>query len=1037
MKDIENRILRLLEELEKRRRCLTVPLEGCEMLGSRTECREEAAAASGWRPFARRERWGGVDQVAWFRCRWTVPAAYDGRSAVLALTTGREGEWYPGGPQYLPYVNGALRHGMDLFHRELRLTEAARPGDSYTVYFQAFSGVKEYLTEMRLDVYAEAPLVDQLYFDLKTAHEGALLLSENDKERYEVLLVVDRALTLPDFRCRDEDPQWADSLAAAIAWEQAALYQKPRPADGCTAYCVGHTHLDLAWLWTMEDSRRKGVRTFAHQLELMERYPFYTFVCTQPALYQFVEQRQPQLFRQVQARAAEGRWEPEGAMWVEPDCNIPSGESFVRQLLLGKGYFQEKFGKDSRLFWVPDTFGFSAALPQILKKAGVEYFATTKLSWNETNHFPYSVFRWRGIDGTEILTYFTNQHAAYLGPQAVAGVWNDQAQKEAVSEALVPFGWGDAGNGATEDMLEAGKRLLQGVAGCPRVVMSHMDDFMDALARDAAQSTRIPTWDGELYLELHRGTLTSAARAKQYNRRAEWLYHNAETEAVTAWALLGTPYPAAALGRGWELIARNQFHDILPGSSVREVYETTFREYEEALALGEDALAGAQAALASAVCLQEDAALVFNTLGFPVSDAAFLPAGCVPEGVAPFAGADPCPAQRTWDGRLLFLAGSVPAKGYRAFPLRPAPASPVPAAPSAAADGSFSLETPFHRAVVARDGSLSLLWDKAARRSVFPEGQRGNVLTAFEDMPTYFNDAWDIADYFEAKQWEVRDEARCQVLEHGPVRTVLRVTKRFSRSTFRQDICFYQHVPRIDFVTTVDWHEKFMLLKAAFPVQVRARQAAYDIQFGTLYRPPHHNTSWDQARFEVCGHKWADLSQDDFGVSLLNDCKYGYDIHDHVLRLTLLKAAEYPSDIDQGTHRFTYSLYSHAGSLTQGETMTQGCQLNAPLCARSVRAQKGALAESFSLFSVTAPGVMLETVKLAQQRPSAIVRLYEACGRAPEFTLCSGLPIQEAWECDLLEKRLRPLSFAAGGVSLAASPYEIKTVEVVFGNPQA
>lgn len=798
----------------------------------------------------------------------------------MRITTGREGEWYPGGPQYIPYVNGQLRHGMDLFHRELRLSDSVEENSLFSVYWQAFSGVKDILTEMRLDVFSEETETDCLYFDLKTAWDGVKLLSANDPSHSERLLTLNRALSQIDFFARPGEPKWAQSIRTAQEVVQRELYDRDRSITGVTAHCVGHTHLDLAWLWRMEDTRRKGVRTFSNQVELLERYSFYTFVCTQPALYDFVEKREPKLLDRVKDFVQQGRWEPEGAMWVEPDCNLPSGESLVRQLLLGKTYFKETFGWESRIFWAPDTFGFCASLPQILRKAGVEYFATTKLSWNETNQFPYSLFLWRGIDGTEITTYFTNQHAAFLGPQAVADVWNDQKNKELTSHTLVSFGWGDAGNGATEEMLEIGKRLMRGVSGCPGVTMSGgLSGFLDAAAEEALAVNRLPVWDGELYLELHRGTLTSVAEIKKYNRRCEQLYHDAETAASAAQILVQKEYPRKALLQGWKQIALHQFHDILPGSSVREVYQEAFREYEHTLTIGRQVLGQARQSLADQISLTRDSVVVFNSLGFEVSDIVTLPASCLPAGMSPSEDGICCPSQRLSDGNLMFFARAIPSKGWRAFPLISAERSAGSPSAKKLNNGVILVETPFYTSQVQMDGTLSSLFDKAAKREVFVSGARGNVLSVFEDMPFYFNDAWDIASYFEQKRFEVCDNPHCEILEDGPVCTVLHVEKEFYHSHFYQDIRFYHHIPRIDFVTTVDWQETFSLLKVEFPVAVHAKEAAYDIQFGTIFHPTHRSTSWERARFEVCGHKWADLSQNDFGVSVLNDCKYGYDIH--------------------------------------------------------------------------------------------------------------------------------------------------------------
>lgn len=1034
MKEIENRILRLLEALEKQVYLHSVPLAQCQMLRNRTSSLIDASASDSWQTFDRTERWGGVDQVVWFRFAFTIPEQFADSPVLFSITTGREGEWYPGGPQYLVYVNGTLRHGLDLWHEMVRLCDQGCPGDVYQVYLHAFSGVKEILTGMQLDCFVEQPLVRCLYYDLKTAFDGAVLLPKTDKSRYTALQLLNRAVSLIDFRI-PQSAAFLESVLAARDFARQQLYGSRWQDSGYTAYCVGHTHLDVAWLWTVEDTRRKAVRTFANAVDLTARYPHYYFVATQPAVYQFVEQESPQLFTQVQEQVARGRIEPEGAMWIEPDCNIPSGESFVRQLIMGKAYIQKKFGRNSHILWLPDTFGFSAALPQILKKAGVDFFATTKLSWNEVNHFPYDVFRWKGIDGSEILSYFTNQHAANLGVQPLREVWEQQQGKELSSQVLIPFGWGDAGGGATEAMLEAGERLLEGVPGSPLVKMAPMGDFVSDLTEETRGNPRLPLWWGELYLELHRGTLTSMAQAKWYNRKSECLYHDAETLAVIAGAQSGMDYPTEALAEGWQLIALNQFHDILPGSSVEAVYQTTFTEYEHVLALGRDIVAQSIHAVAAQVGLIEPAVLVFNTLGFAVGGEVHLSpqqtAGLT--GLVSATNGSVLSIQPTADGGSVFFVPEVPAKGYTAFyshvgSLATTCTSQINLKP----DGNLKIETPYYSALMDSTGALLSLYHKKLHREVLQPDKRGNLLQVFEDMPYYYNDAWDIAPYFEEKQWEVCEDAICRIVENGPVRTVVRIEKSFSRSSFVQDILFYRDSPRIDFETTVNWRERFMLLKVLFPVQVHAETASYDIQFGNIRRPTHRNTSWERARFEVCGHKWADLSQDDFGVSLLNDCKYGYDVQNSCLRLTLLKSSEYPNpNADRQKHRFTYALYPHAGSVTASDTIKQGYCLNFPLRSTTQSAQSGPLPEHWSMLSVNQPSIIVETVKKAEQSKSLVVRLYESCCRSGEATLKTELPVLAVWECDLLENRQKQLALQGGEVTFSFTPYEIKTFEIV------
>lgn len=990
-----------------------------------------------WQPFEPGERWGGKDLHFWFSATFKVPEELEGKTVALELLTGREGEWDAQNPQFLAYVNHSLVHGLDVNHREIILTKQAVKGESYVVELHAYSGMKEGLADFHCRAAAVETETEKLFFDLGVPYRVAELLDRDDKTRIDILYYLNEAVNLLDLR-KPFSESFYESVAQAGEYLEREFYGAFCGHEKITAVCVGHTHIDVAWLWTLAQTREKTARSFSTVLDLMKEYPEYIFMSSQPQLYKFIQQDHPELFEEIRKRVAEGRWEPEGGMWLEADCNLASGESLVRQLLFGARFFEKEFGIKSRILWLPDVFGYSAALPQLLKKSGIEYFMTTKISWNEYNKLPYDTFMWKGIDGTEVLTYFiptqdygSGSHSTtYNGdlvPTQVMGAWKRYQQKDLHDEVLISYGYGDGGGGPTREMLEAGRRMARGIPGCPAVRQGKSLDFFKKLEKQLSGKKKLPKWVGELYLEYHRGTYTSMARNKKFNRKSELLYQTAELFSVTCGLLANTPaYPRKKLSRGWETILLNQFHDILPGSSIKEVYEDSKVQYLEVLRNGHEILEDAVGGIAEKIGLEAPSAVVFNPLGFERDDTVEfdLPEGYENAVVVDEAGRV-LPSQVTSEGGFVFHAEGVPSKGYKAFGIRKAAAAEK-------YQGAFDgvLENKYFR--IAFDDCLNIisLFDKTNRREVLKPDGRANVLQAFEDKPHNY-DAWDINIYYQEKMWEVDDVVSARLVEAGPVRTTLRVARKFCDSLITQDISIFGDIPRIDFKTVIDWKETHVLLKAAFPVDVHSDRATYEIQFGNVERPTHWNTSWDQARFEVCAHRWADLSEDGYGVSLMNDCKYGHDIKEGVMRLTLLKSAREPNmDADRETHEFTYSLYPHAGGFRAAGTVEMAHALNCPLLAKVEAAHAGTLPEKFSLACVDRENVVIETVKKAEDSEDVIIRLYECFNRRTPVKLDLGFEIAEAGECDLMENPLEPLPHDGNSVCFEIKPYEIKTFRV-------
>lgn len=1020
---------------------------------------EAERAEQDWEPFdSRLMHWYGPDRHYWFRTVFTVPEEYDGKGLWLRIRTQIE-EWDDAkNPQFLVFLNGEVVQGADMNHREVLLSEAATAGETVTVDLQAYSGTLHPEFRLMADVEEVSQPVKDLYYDIQVPLWAMDRMDQEGKTAIDILTVLNDTISLLDLRDAYSDDFYR-SVEAARAYIAKALYEDLAGDDTVIATCIGHTHIDVAWWWTVAQSREKAARSFATVLELMDEYPEYRFMSSQPVLYTFVKERYPELYEEIKRRAAEGRWEPEGGMWLEADCNLTSGESLVRQFLYGKRFFQEEFGVDSRVLWLPDVFGYSGALPQIMKKCGIDYFMTTKLSWNQFNKVPDDTLLWEGIDGTKVLTHlistlgvgqsvdrFFTTYNGILHPDAIMGGWQRYQNKEMNHDILVAFGYGDGGGGPTREMLETGRRMEKGIRGIPKVRQESSLTYFTELSERVKDSRRLHTWTGEFYFEYHRGTYTSMARNKRSNRKSELLLMDLELLSVLA-EKRGMAYPAEDLERLWKMVLLNQFHDILPGSSIKEVYEVTKREYEQLAEEGGRLLKERKEAVAGA----GDGVTVFNTLGFTRSSLTVLP-----DGVKSLTDKGETLPSQEIGGLRYSLTGEIPSKGYSVYgAVREADGGTAGEAArgteaaggvvenSAAESGGdtpfsvlktadgFVITTPFAKVDMAADGSFTSLLDLLESRQVWKAGEAGNRLRIYEDKPIYY-DNWDIDVFYTEKYWDLDEPASIAVTSEGPLCLQITVNRSFMHSRMIQDIRFYAHSPRIDFNTWVDWKEHQYLLKAGFPVDVHTDEAAFDIQFGNVVRKTHTNTSWDRARFESCGHKWMDVSESGYGVSLLNDCKYGHSVREGCIELTLIKSGIEPNpDTDNEEHVFTYSLYPHQGTWREADTQKEAADLNQPLSA----VNGGMPGESYGFAGVKGDSVVLETVKRSEDGNGIILRLYESRNKRVNAKVSLSCAPVTVTECNLLEE---PVDEAGGlmidrdGFSFVIKPYEIKTYKVVF-----
>ncbi len=1014
-------------------------------------CKEDPEGAIGakpplgdeWTEMRVGDRWSGSDRYLWLNTEVTIPVEWSGKTVLGYFDFGTTGGGNNSGFESLLFVNGEPYQGVDSNHREVFFPQEWA-GSTLRLTFRLWSGLGGYdsskvlehkLETAELRVLCEA--ADDLYYMGTAAVQTLLQLDDSHPQRHKLQQALDGALRLIDWS-KPGSKSFYRSVEEAQLWLVGSIESVPKETD-VTVRCIGHTHIDVAWLWRLRHTREKSARSFSTVLRLMEQYPDYIFLQTQPQLYEYVKEDYPELYNRIAERIREGRWEAGGAMWLEADCNLTSGESLVRQLLYGIRFFKEEFGVTCRYLWLPDVFGYSWALPQILRKCGIELFMTTKISWNQYNRMPHDTFRWRGIDGSEIITHFVTTPDPYydggafyytyngvIQAETVAGIWNSYRDKEINQHLLLSYGYGDGGGGVNRDMLEL-RRRLDAMPGLPRVETGRADEYFDALVERVRTSPHyVHTWDGELYLELHRGTYTSQAYNKRMNRKLELLYRRAEWLDTAAAMLTGQHADSyARLASGWKIILRNQFHDIIPGSSIRQVYEDSRQEYAEALQIGEELC---REALGQLTVSKDDAWIsVYNDAPWIRSGHVQIPAHIVdPSRTGRWFGPnnEPLEAQRTEEGGWLVSVTQIPSMGAAAIHFQEEVASAAfSSATSTFVYSERYLETPLYVMEWLEDGRLSRIYDKVASREVLAAGCFGNELQVFEDRPKSNHEAWDIDIYYQEKMYRVDRLRSVRLAELGSLRAVVEFEWEYQDSLIQQRMTVYADNRRIDFATVCDWQERRQLLKVAFPVAIRSTEATYDIQFGNVKRPTHWNTSWDYAKFETVGHQWADLSERGYGVSLLNDCKYGYDIKDHVMRLTLIKSANVPNPTaDAGRHEFVYSLLPHQGDWFEGGTVREAWTVNAPLEAVPGRTP------DFTLLSLSAEHVFLDAVKRAEDGDGWIIRMHEFAGLRGVVELTPGFPVKSWQHVNLLEepeseKLTAPIRFSI-------TPYEIVTVRI-------
>jgi alpha-mannosidase len=868
--------------------------------------------------------WGPPWSTTWFRVRGQVPKHALGQRVIACFDLGFDG---PTGftCEALAWKDGKPWRGVDPNHRWL-------PIDGPDVDFYLEAAANPRATEA-------GPEAAPSMLALRQSPEPAFVLRQAE------LAIRDSAVEgISDVRL---DPQ-----------------------HRITA--VGHAHIDTAWEWPVREAKRKVARSWSTQLALMDQHPDYVFAASQPAQYAWMKESYPDIYRRIKEKVAAGQWEPVGAMWIEADCNLPSGEALVRQLLQGKRFFMREFGYETKILWLPDVFGYPGNLPQLISEAGCEFFLTQKLSWNDTNKPEHHTFMWEGIDGTRIFTHFppADTYNGSFSREEVERSIHNFKDGGSSHRSLYLFGWGDGGGGPQPEMIESAHRL--------GVEIGRAGDFFEAAS---AEANGLATSVGELYFELHRGTYTSQSRTKRLNRLAQQALREAEMWSVAA----DVAYPSTELSSLWQTLLLNQFHDILPGSSIDWVYEEAEHDLENVMQraneIGESAM--------SAIVGDGEGLVAFNSTSHPRAEVVSL------------------------GGEYVRI--EAPSCGWAVVvPRRSEPEVLVT---------DHSMENELLRVEWDDRAVLTSIWDKEANREVL--SGPGNLFQLHEDNPTRW-DAWDLDAEYRDSFVDVTAVEKVQW--RGGVRGLLALGRTFGESWLFQTMTLDAGSRVLRFETFVEWQERHKMLKVAFPVTVAAREATYEIQFGHLRRPTHEDTSQAKAMFEVCAQRWADLGDDDYGVALLNDCKHGYDIHGSVMRLSLLRGPTHPDPTaDLGGHQFTYALMPHPGDFRKAGVIEAAEDLNAPLLPAEGNLAAGA---SRSLIEIDTREVIVEAIKRAEDSDATIVRVYEAWGRPCKARLRTTLPASRAYLCDLLERNREEIAVRDRVIDLELTPFKILTLKL-------
>lgn len=971
-------------------------------------------------PFEVGRSWGKPWSTSWFRLRGLVPEAWSGSRVEVVLDLGFTAANPGFQAEGLVYdAEGVPIKGVHPRNCYVPIADPAAGGEAVELLVEAAANpaiplphpteLGDRLTAGDASLYqfrlADVALLDEevwhLALDVDVLSGLMDELSEHEPRHHQVLRALERCVDALDLH---DVPGTAKSARECLS----GVLSAPAHASAHQLYATGHAHLDSAWLWPLRESKRKSARTFANVTELATRYPDLVFACSQAQQYAWVKQSHPVLFDRIREAVRAGTWAPVGSMWVEADANLPGGEALARQLMHGKRFFLDELGVETEEIWLPDSFGYSAALPQLAKLAGARWFLTTKLAWNQTNEMPHHTFWWEGIDGSRIFTHMPPIYTynSELQASELARAVRNYAEKGGGNTSLAPFGYGDGGGGPTREMMERARRLRD-LEGSPQVIVDKPARFFEQAQEEYPDA---PVWSGELYLELHRGTYTTQAETKAGNRRSEHLLREAELWSTAAAVGGRYDYPYDELDALWKTVLLHQFHDILPGSSIAWVHREARATYERVCGQLEELIGRATLA-----CMDTGGPRVLNPAPTARREVIAVP-------VEKSAGVEP--SQKLADGRAVVWTSVGPFGAGRLEPDLPADVAPVTIT-------GTDLDNGVLRVRIDADGLLSSVYDVRSDREVLAPGSRGNLLQLHPDHPNNW-DAWDIDRHYLHQRWDLVDADSVTVVDNGPLLARVEVRRSFGHSRVKQTYTLAAGANRLDIDTDVDWHESEKVLKAAFDIDVHADWSSAEIQFGHVRRPTHSNTSWDHARFEICAHRWVHVGESGYGVAVANSSTYGHDISRNTrdgggttttVRLTILRAPLSPDPrTDQGHHRFRYSLVPGAGIR---DAVDAGYALNLPL--RVVDGFQGG-----PVVEVDNPAIRVEAVKLAEDRSGdTVVRIYESEGGRASGRLVTDVPYRSVQTVDLLERPMGEVKTVREGVELTLRPFEIRTLRLV------
>jgi alpha-mannosidase len=1003
-------------------------------------------------------------EAVWYRRSITVPPTLNGYD----LTGTRI--WFSfhasaNGPMpEIIYLNGRrVAMGDDL--EPIILFDHATPGETVLVAVKLLPTVDKKVfggTEEKIEFSEHRPNPDDLRIEFLTS---AILLPSLSRDVSSDIATLEKAIAAMDLKALDAGDQRAFDGSLRRAQEQLETL---RPTlRQATLHLAGNAHIDAAWLWPWTETVDVVKRTFGTALQLMNEYPDYTYTQSAAAYNEWIAEKYPEMNAEIKRRIKEGRWEIVGGMWVEPDLNMPDGESTARSLLIGKRWFQKEYGVDVHIGWNPDSFGYNWQLPQIYKKSGVDYFVTQKMAWNDTNPLPFKLFWWESPDGSKILTYFPHDYVhTDLNPVRLAqDLATARTQAPGLTEMMDLYGIGDHGGGPTRAILDDGIHWTQpdkivppmrfgtaaayfhDVAGkldgnSPKWDYTSIAKGYTEPPAPAAGNISIPTWKSELYFEYHRGVMTTQANHKRNMRQSSMWALNAEKYASLAW-LEGKPYPADALTEAWKKITFNDFHDLAAGSGIGIIYKDARRDYDQVRWATNEISSNAKSALAAHVNTSAGGGVpvfVFNSLAWRRSGLATLEVQ-MPSAIAgPLSVLDSqgrlLPSEvlasdhATHTYRLLVAAKNVPSMGYTILHV-------VPSQKPAVTDlkvGGLTMENANLRVTInPKTGCITSLFDKRSNFESLASGACGNQLQTFKDTPKDY-DAWNIDPGTLDHMTPIDSTDSVELVEKGPLRAVIRVSRAWQNSKFVQDITLYAGADQVDVVNDIDWHETHVLLKAAFPLAATSSHATYEIPFGSIERSTTRNNGWEQAQFEVPAQRWADLGDGQHGFSLINESKFGYDDQGNVLRLTLLRSPVWPDpEADRGHHHFSYALYPHAGDWKQALTVRHGYEFNYPLQAMQVEAHAGTQPLEYSFASLQPENVVLTAMKKAEDSDSLIFHAYEWAGKSNNVTFHVPTGATGAILTNLLEQpQGSPLTITGDQVTVPIHPFEILTIRIDY-----